>query len=95
MAGGVVGAATRVERGVSGRVSRGAPAHELTAVSSSGSASEQIRQLLEPAAGTEKKQRKGRAREGERERELGGGGELRGDKKRDERLTGRGQHPTW
>ena len=59
------------------------------------------RPRLEPAAGTEKKQRKGRAREGdgdgerERERELGGGGELGGDKKRDERLTGRGQHPTW
>ena len=48
---------------------------------------------LELAAGTEKKQRKGRAREGERE--LGDGGELGGDKKRDERLTGRGQHPTW
>ena len=31
---------------------------------------------------------------GGRERELGRGGELGGDKKRDERLTGRGQHPT-
>ena len=51
------------------------------------------RPRLEPAAGTEKKQRKGRAWEGERE--LGRGGELGGDKKRDERLTGRGQHPTW